>query len=69
MRDMNYKERVNELVVGYANGMITDVELDDMLDLLPNETDIVVDSSDDFDWDTDMEHEQYELEASRYDYI
>jgi len=66
---MNYKERVNELVVGYANGMITDVELDDMLDLLPNETDIVVDSSDDFDWDTDMEHEQYELEASRYDYI
>jgi hypothetical protein len=69
MRDMNYSERVNELVVGYANGMITDVELDDMLDLLPNETDIVVDSSDDFDWDVDMEHEQYELEASRYDYL
>ena len=66
---MSNKEKVNELVVGYANGMITDVELDDMLDLLPNETDIVVDSSDDFDWDTDMEHEQYELEASRYDYI
>lgn len=66
---MNYSERVNELVVGYANGMITDVELDDMLDLLPNETDIVVDSSDDFDWDVDMEHEQYELEASRYDYL
>ena len=36
MRDMNYKERVNELVVGYANGLITDVELGDMLDLLPN---------------------------------
>ena len=66
---MNYKERVNELVVGYANGMITDVELDDMLDLLPNEHNVVVDSSDDFDWDTDMEHEQYELEASRYDYL
>lgn len=66
---MNCKERVNELVVGYANGMITDVELDDMLDLLPNEIDVVVDSNDDFDWDTDMEHEQYELEASRYDYL
>ena len=66
---MNYSERVNELVVGYANGMITDVELDDMLDLLPNEIDVVVDSNDDFDWDTDMEHEQYELEASQYDYL
>ena len=33
---MNYSERVNELFVGYANGLITDVELDDMLDLLPN---------------------------------
>ena len=60
---------MEDLFIGYANGIITDVELDDMLDLLPNETDIVVDSSDDFDWDTDMEHEQYELEASRYDYI
>ena len=49
--------------------MITDVELDDMLDLLPNEIDVVVDSNDDFDWDTDMEHEQYELEASQYDYL
>jgi len=66
---MNYNERVNELVVGYANGMITDVELDDMLDLLPNEHNVVVDSNDDFDWDTDMGHEQYELEASRYDYL
>jgi len=66
---MNYNERVNELVVGYANGMITDVELDDMLDLLPNEHNVVVDSSDDFDWGVDMEHEQYELEASRYDYL
>ena len=66
---MNYSERINELVVGYANGMITDVELDDMLDLLPNEIDAVVDGNDDFDWDTDMEHEQYELEASRYDYL
>ena len=60
---------VEELFIGYADGLITDVELDDMLDLLPNEHNVVVDSSDDFDWDTDMEHEQYELEASRYDYI
>jgi len=60
---------VEELFIGYADGLITDVELDDMLDLLPNEHNVIVDSSDDFDWDTDMEHEQYELEASRYDYI
>ena len=60
---------MEDLFIGYANGIITDVELDDMLDLLPNELDVVVDSSDDFDWDIDMEHEQYELEASRYDYI
>jgi len=60
---------VEDLFIGYADGLITDVELDDMLDLLPNETDIVVYSNDDFDWDVDMEHEQYELEASRYDYI
>lgn len=63
------KRLVEDLFIGYANGIITDVELDDMLDLLPNENDVVVDSSDDFDWDTDMEHEQYELEASRYDYL
>lgn len=63
------KRLVEDLFIGYANGIITDVELDDMLDLLPNENDVVVDSSDDFDWDNDMEHEQYELEASRYDYL
>jgi len=67
MRDM--EKLMEDLFIGYANGIITDVELDDMLDLLPNELDVVVDSSDDFDWDTDMEHEQYELEASRYDYL
>ena len=60
---------MEDLFIGYANGLITDVELDDMLDLLPNEHDVVADSSDDFDWDVDMEHEQYELEASRYDYL
>ena len=60
---------VEELFIGYANGLITDIELDDMLDLVNIEHDVVVDSDDDFDWDTDMEHEQYELEASRYDYL
>ena len=60
---------VEELFIGYADGLITDVELDDMLDLLPNEHNVVVDSSDDFDWDTDMDHEQYDLEATQYDYI
>ena len=60
---------VEELFIGYANGLITDIELDDMLDLVNIEHDVVVDSGDDFDWDVDMEHEHYELEASRYDYL
>jgi hypothetical protein len=29
-------EEVNELICGYANGLITDVELGDMLDLIPD---------------------------------
>ena len=60
---------VEELFIGYADGLINDGELSDMLDLVNNEHTVIVDSSDDFDWDTDMEHEQYELEASRYDYL
>ena len=60
---------VEELFIGYADGLINDDELSDMLDLVNNEHTVIVDSSDDFDWDTDMEHEQYELEASRYDYL
>jgi hypothetical protein len=60
---------VEELFIGYADGLINDDELNDMLDLVNNEHTVIVDSSDDFDWDTDMEHEQYELEASQYDYL
>ena len=33
---MNQSEEINGLIVGYANGLITDVELSDMLDLIPN---------------------------------
>ena len=33
---MNSSEEVNRLIVGYANGLITDVELGDMLDLIPD---------------------------------
>ena len=60
---------VEELYVGYADGLITDRELGDMLDLVTNTYTVVVDGNDDFDWDTDMEIEQYELEATQYDYI
>ena len=67
MRDM--ERLVEELFIGYADDLITDRELGDMLDLVTNTYTEVVNSNDDFDWDTDMEHEQYELEASQYDYL
>ena len=67
MKDMN--KLVEELFGGYADGWITDRELGDMLDLVTNTYTVVVNSNDDFDWNTDMEIEQYELEATQYDYI
>jgi len=64
------EKEVVELFKGYSEGLITDRECADMLDLVTNEYTTVVDSSGfDFDWDSDMEHEQYELEASQYDYL
>ena len=60
---------VEELYVGYADGLITDRELGDMLDLVTNEYTVVIESNDDFDWDADMDHEQYDLEATQNDYI
>ena len=60
----------DELLKGYSEGIITDRECADMLDLLTNSYTAIVDNSGfDFDWDSDMEHEQYELEASQYDYL
>ena len=63
------KNLVQELFNGYSNNLITDRELGDMLDLVTNEYTAVVEAGDDFDWNTDMEHEQYDLEASQYDYL
>ena len=69
MKDMN--KLVEELFGGYADGLITDRELGDMLDLVTNTYTVVVDGNDDLDWDTDWDNEeyQYELEATQYDYI
>tara|TARA_R110000751_G_scaffold203397_1_gene307864 strand:- start:290 stop:484 length:195 start_codon:yes stop_codon:yes gene_type:complete len=60
---------IKELFEGYANGLITDRECGDMLDLVTNTYTVVVDNKVEMDWESDMEHEHYDLEASQYDYI
>ena len=62
---------VQELFSGYANGIITDRECGDMIDLVTNNYTVVVDDKVEMDWDSEWENEeyQYELEATRYDYI
>jgi len=62
---------VQELFSGYANGIITDRECGDMIDLVTNTYTVVVDDKVEMDWDSEWENEeyQYELEATRYDYI
>tara|TARA_B110000305_G_C19352590_1_gene595075 strand:+ start:592 stop:792 length:201 start_codon:yes stop_codon:yes gene_type:complete len=62
---------VQELFSGYANGIITDRECGDMIDLVTNTYTVVVDDKVEMDWDSEWENEeyQYELEATQYDYI
>jgi len=66
---MNVNE-MNRLVALYVIGDITDVELWDRLDTLTGESSTLVEESHDYDWDVDNAVEyDYELEASRYDYL
>ena len=52
------KKEVVELFKGYSEGLITDRECADMLDLVTNTYTTVVDSSGfDFNWDSDLEWE------------
>ena len=68
---INASKLVEELFSGYANGIITDRECGDMIDLVTNTYTVVVDDKVEMDWDSEWENEeyQYELEATQYDYI
>jgi len=66
---MNVKE-MNRLVALYVIGDLTDEQLWNALDTLSDESSTLVEESHDYDWDVDNAVEyDYELEASRYDYL
>ena len=62
---------VEELFNGYANGIITDDECCDMVDLISNTHTTAIEGKEDpYDWSVDnIEDDLYDLEASRYDYF
>ena len=62
---------IGELFNGYANGIITDDECCDMIDLISNTyTTAIEEEEDTYDWSVDnIEDDLYDLEASRYDYL
>jgi hypothetical protein len=65
---MNTKE-MNRLIALYVIGDITDEQLWTALDTLSNETSTLTEEQD-YDWDVDnYESTDWELEASRYDYL
>jgi len=62
--------QLNNLITLYVNGCITEQECWDSLDIISGETSTLVEESHDYDWDVDNAVEyDYELEASRYDYL
>jgi hypothetical protein len=66
---MNVKE-MNRLVALYVIGDLTDEQLWNALDTVSGESSTLVEESHDYDWDVDNAVEyDYELEASRYDYL
>jgi hypothetical protein len=66
---MNTAE-MNRLIGLYVIGDITDEELWNKLDSISGESSTLVEESHDYDWDVDNAVESdYELEASRYDYL
>jgi hypothetical protein len=65
---MNTTE-MNRLIALYVIGDITDEQLWTALDTLSNETSTLTEEQD-YDWDVDnYESTDWELEASRYDYL
>jgi hypothetical protein len=66
---MNTTE-MNRLIALYVIGDITDEELWNKLDSVSGESSTLIEESHDYDWDVDNAVEyDYELEASRYDYL
>jgi hypothetical protein len=65
---MNTKE-MNRLIALYVIGDITDEELWNKLDSISGESSTLIEKQD-YDWDSDnYESQDYELEASQYDYL
>ena len=65
---MNTTE-MNRLIALYVIGDITDEQLWTALDTLSGETSIITEKQD-YDWDVDnYESTDWELEASKYDYL
>ena len=65
---MNTTE-MNRLIALYVIGDITDEQLWTALDTLSNETSTLTEEQD-YDWDVDnYESTDWELEASKYDYL
>ncbi len=60
---------LNDLITLYVNGSITEQECWDGLDSISGESSTLIEKQD-YDWDADnYESQDYELEASRYDYL
>ena len=70
---MNVSKLVEELFSGYDDGIITDRECGDMIDLVTNTYTVVVDNEIEMNWNIDQDSEisefSYDLAASQYDYI
>jgi hypothetical protein len=61
---------LNNLIALYVDGSISDEQLWDELDTISNESSTLVEEAHDYDWDVDNATKyDYELEASRYDYL
>lgn len=61
---------LNNLIALYVDGSISDEQLWIALDTISGESSTLVEESHDYDWDVDNATEyDYELEASRYDYL
>jgi hypothetical protein len=61
---------LNNLIALYVDGSISDEQMWNALDTISGESSTLVEESHDYDWDVDNATEyDYELEASRYDYL
>jgi hypothetical protein len=61
---------LNNLIALYVDGSISDEQLWDELDTISNESSTLIEEAHDYDWDVDNATDyDYELEASRYDYL